>query len=76
MPSECSKRFWKNLEVWNGLVVPPLSVPTPLTPFANGARTPDRTVMTVSEACMQANTFDVIERRKHITFFKLGKPRS
>ena len=22
---------------------------------------------------MQANTFDVIERRKHITFFKLGK---
>ena len=25
------------------------------------------------EAYMQANTFDVIERRKHITFFKLGK---
>ena len=22
---------------------------------------------------MQANTFDVIERRKHVTFFKLGK---
>ena len=24
---------------------------------------------------MQANTFDVIERRKHIIFFKLGKLR-
>jgi hypothetical protein len=29
--------------------------------------------MATEEASMQANTFDVIERRKHLTFFKLGK---
>jgi hypothetical protein len=30
--------------------------------------------MVIDEVCvMQANTFDVIPKRKHITFFKLGK---
>jgi hypothetical protein len=29
--------------------------------------------MVTDEVCMQANIFDVIERRKRITFFKLGK---
>jgi len=47
---------------------------TPSSLETRGAQTPDRSEIEAElDAYMQANTFDIIPKRKRITIFKLGK---
>jgi hypothetical protein len=60
--------FWPDLGMFLSL-----PAPYPLFPVEPARKRQIELRWQSLKLCMQANTFDVIEKRKRITFFKLGK---